>query len=446
MIPQRVHMTGIGGAGMSALAEVLLAGGHRVSGTDAEDSATLQRLAQLGAQVSRGHRVEALGDAELLVWSSAISSAHCERRAAAERGIRDMRRGTLLAELMNPRRGVAVAGAHGKTSTTALLGHVLEQCGLDPTVIVGGTLASTGSGARIGRSGLLLAESDESDGSFLELTPALALVTNVDREHLEHYGSWEGLQAAFRRFAGSAREALIFCADDAGASALTDAAVCAVSYGLSAPAQWRAVNLRSEGLGMRFTLLRDAATVGEGTLPLPGAHYVQNAAGVVACAVQLGADPPQALQALAGFRGVQRRFTLLGERDGIRVIDDYGHHPVEITATLRAARAGTTGRIHTVFQPHRYTRTRDLMDAFATAFALSDTLLLLPIYSAGDTPLEGISSETLAAKIARHRSVEVCARHEDAAAKLCASAQRGDLVLCLGAGDVNRIGPMVLRG
>ncbi len=444
MIPQRVHMVGIGGAGMSALAEVLLARGHQVSGTDAEDSALLQRLARAGATVRVGHDAAALQDAQLVVWSSAIHADHVERRAAAERGITGMRRGTLLARLMRDARGVAVAGAHGKTSTTALLGHVLERCGLDPTVVVGGTLPASGSGARIGHSNILLAESDESDGSFLEIDPALVVVTNVDREHLEHYGSWEALQQAFAHFVASAREGAVLCADDAGAMDLAAHCKHAHSYGFAATAQWRATEVRADGRGMAFTLAHMGRIIGSGRVPMPGLHYVQNAIAAVAAASTLGADPARALHALASFAGVERRFTVLGERNGITVVDDYGHHPVEIRATLAAARQCTIGRIHTVFQPHRFTRTRDLLAEFATAFGATDTLLLLPIYAAGDTPLPGITSETLAQRIGKTRSVECCATRDEATRLLLQRAQPGDLVLCLGAGDVNRIGPAFL--
>ncbi len=445
VIPQRVHMTGIGGAGMSALAEVLLARGHAVSGTDLADGPLLRRLAAAGARVVVGHGPEHLADAELLVWSSAIGPEHVERRAAQARGIPGIRRGTLLARLMQGARGVAIAGAHGKTSTTALLGHVLEVCGLDPTLIVGGALASTGSGARIGRRDLIVAESDESDGSFLELAPAIACVTNVDREHLEHWGDEAALHRGFSSFMASARESVVVCADDPVAAGLAPRTSKVITYGLSTSATWMATNITARGGRMKFTLHQGARHIGAGSLPLPGRHYVQNAVGVVAIAAALGVPPAQALSALASFRGVERRFTILGAKNGVTVVDDYGHHPVEIKATLAAARSVCTGRIHTVFQPHRYTRTRDLMEEFATSFGGTDTLILLPIYAAGDQPIEGITSETLARAVARQRSVRHCMTAAEAASTLANLTQPGDLVLLLGAGDVNQLGAALLR-
>jgi UDP-N-acetylmuramate--alanine ligase len=444
LIPKRVHMTGIGGAGMSALAEILLARGHRVSGTDSADSVILRRLSSLGAKVAVGHGTELLEDAELLVWSSAIGPEHLERRSARALGIPDCRRGTLLARLLNLSRGIAIAGAHGKTSTTALLTHVLERCGADPTAVVGGTLATTGSGARVGQSALLLAESDESDGSFLELEPAIACVTNVDKEHLEHWGDEAALHQGFRKFMGSAREVVVVCADDKTAMALAPTDKRVMSYGLNAGAEWRAVELVADGRSTRFSLLHNQREVGVGVLPLPGAHYVQNAAGVVAIAVALGLTADAALQALASFQGVERRFTVLGSVGGVMVVDDYGHHPVEIRATLAAARHVCQGRIHTVFQPHRFTRTRDLMHDFARAFTQTDSLFLLPIYAAGDLPIAGISSEVLAQHIATQRSVQSCATPAEALGALRAIMNAGDLVLLLGAGDVNQLaGPLL---
>lgn len=445
MIPRRVHMTGIGGAGMSALAEVLLARGHQVSGTDAADGPLLHRLSRAGARVAVGHGTELMHGAELLVWSSAIGPDHVERRAAEARGIPGMRRGTLLAQLMQGARGVAIAGAHGKTSTTALLGHVLEVCGLDPTVVVGGNLASTGSGARVGRRDLIVAEADESDGSFLELEPAIACVTNVDREHLEHWGDEAALHRGFSCFMASAREGVVVCADDAMAQGLAPPTGSVVTYGLHAEAQWRATDITARAGRMHFTLQHDTEVIGEGSLPLPGAHYVQNAVGVVAMAVALGAEAADALRALASFRGVERRFTILGTKNGVTVVDDYGHHPVEIKATLAAARTVCRGRIHTVFQPHRFTRTRDLMEEFATSFEGTDTLFLLPIYAAGDKPIKGITSEALARAVERHRSVRHCMTAAEAVSALKAGMQPGDLVLLLGAGDVNQLGAALLR-
>ena len=434
---------------MSALAEVLARSGWSVSGSDLVESALTRHLCAAGVAVTVGHDPEAAAAADVLVHSTAVPAADPERRAARERGVPEVRRGAMLARLMATRRGVAVAGSHGKTSTTALLTHVLETVGLDPTALVGGTLAGRGSGARVGTGALLVAEADESDGSFLELEPELALITNVDREHLEQFSDHEGLVEAFVHFLGRVRPGgcAVTCLDDPGVRAVLGRArgTRHVSYGMLAGASWQGRVLEIGPFRSAFEVRRDGDLIGQATVPLPGRQFVLNAIGVVAAAAELGVEPGEACRALGSFPGVERRFTRVGEVGDVLVVDDYGHHPAEVRCTLEAARAAFDRRLVVVFQPHRYTRTRDLLQEFAAAFGEADVLILTEVYAAGDRPLPGADGSALHAAVLRHREAEYIPRLADLPGRLLECVRPGDLVLTLGAGDVHEAGPALLE-
>jgi len=438
----KVHFVGIGGIGMSGIAELLLNLGYRVSGSDLKESEITRRLASLGGAVAIGHRAENVAaDVDVVVTSSAVKRNNPEAMAARDRGIPVIPRAEMLAELMRLKEGVAIAGSHGKTTTTSLIATVLAHAGLDPTAVVGGKLNALGSNAKLGKGHLMVVEADESDGSFLRLSPTIAVITNVDPEHLDYYGTVEALQQAFVDFADRVPfyGLAVMCIDHPVVQHLIPrVGKRLVTYGVSHQADWRADEVKLSAFQARFSVLHRGQRLGEVSLKMVGAHNVLNALACCAVAHELGIPFAKTAEALNGFQGVQRRFTVRGEVRGITVVDDYGHHPAEIQATLAGARASfPQRRIVCAFQPHRYTRTRDLLADFATAFNDADALLLTEIYAAGEDPIPGVSGGRLfeAVKACGHRDVAFAERGE-LARRLRERLREGDLVIALGAGDI----------
>jgi UDP-N-acetylmuramate--alanine ligase len=447
---RRIHFVGIGGIGMSGIAELLANLGYRVSGSDAKRSEMTDRLASLGVDVRIGHEAANVGDVDVVVFSSAIRRDNPEIAAAEARGIAVVPRAELLGELMRLRFGIAVAGAHGKTTTTSMIALVLERAGLDPTAVIGGRLSAFGSNARLGRGDYMVAEADESDRSFLKLFPAIAVMTNIDREHMEAYASFDDLRQAFADFANRVPfyGAVVACADDAELVALRPRLTRRViTYALTRDdADITAREVRLEGFGStsrisRRTAIGDLEALGTLTLGVPGRHSVQNALAAVAVGLELDVPFARIASALADFQGAERRFQHRGVVNGITVIDDYGHHPTEIAAVLAAARAARPSRIVVAFQPHRYTRTRDLMREFGLALGGADEVLLTDIYAASEDPIPGVTVETLAAAIDVSRATPVrIVRPLDALAPAIAEvALPGDIVIVLGAGSIGSV-------
>jgi UDP-N-acetylmuramate--alanine ligase len=445
---RRVHFVGIGGVGMSGIAEVLCNLGYSVSGSDKADNATTRRLAGLGARIDRGHAASNVADTDVLVVSSAIKPDNPELVAARERRIPVVPRAEMLGELMRFRRGIAVAGTHGKTTTTSLCASVLAEAGLDPTFVIGGQLIAAGANARLGTGEYLVAEADESDGSFLLLSPVIAIVTNIDADHLENYdGDFERVKKAFNDFLHRLPfyGVAVLCVDDAEVAALareTNRRV--LTYAIDAPADVRASNLRQDGSATEFTLhLPEGGPAVAVRLNLPGRHNVLNALAACAVGWQLGV-PAEAMQhALAKFEGVGRRFQLRGElaldQGSALLVDDYGHHPRELAAVFEAARAGwPERRLVVAFQPHRYSRTRDLLDDFANVLAETDVLVLTDVYPAGEAPIPNADGRALARAVrARGKVDPVLIEHpRDLSAALPPLLRDGDLLLLLGAGDI----------
>lgn len=451
-----VHFVGIGGSGMSGIAEVLVQHGCRVSGSDVQASTTTARLAGLGAAVMVGHRAGHVpADADVVVISSAIDPANPEVAEARRRGVPVIRRGTMLAELMRPAYGIAIAGAHGKTTTTAMVAQVLEHAGLDPTAIVGGRVRAFDGNARVGASDYFVAEADESDASFLELSPAVAVITNVDDEHLETYRSFDDLLGAFRSFAARPPffGAAVLCADDPELRRIAGVlSGRVVTYALDdREAEFHAEDVFADAQGSGGTVRRRTAdgihTLGRLQLQVLGRHSVQNALAAVAVATRLGVPFETIASALAAFTGADRRFELKGEAHGIRVIDDYGHHPTEITAVLAAARTAGARRVVVAFQPHRYTRTQHLRGDFASALSGADVIVLTDIYAAGEAPIPGVTLEWLADAVERAAPGRVhrVAALADVPAAVARLVQEGDLVITLGAGSIGSCGPRILE-
>jgi len=455
-----VHFVGIGGIGMCGIAEILRDLGCQVSGSDISDGQTVARLRELGIEVGSGHDASHVGDADVVVVSSAIRPGNPEVREAERLHVPVIPRAEMLAEIMRVKESIAVAGTHGKTTTTSLVAHVLTEAGLDPTAVIGGRVrGSTGdperagsgaSGARLGRGELMVAEADESDGSFLRLAPVLAVITNIEPEHLDHWGSKEALHDGFADFANKVPffGAAILCLDDPGVQQILPRLTRrAITYGFSVQAEWVASEPRPHGSGMRFQVRWHGEPLGEVQIPLPGRHNVQNALASLAVAREVGVSFEVAAAALEAFGGVERRFESLGSAAGVRVIDDYGHHPTEIRATLAAARGIHSGRIVAVFQPHRYSRTRDLFDDFATAFHDADRVWITEIYAAGEDKIPGIEAATLVERLrARgHCGVRLAPDLTELPALLAGELLEGDLVLTLGAGSITRVGPALLR-
>ena len=452
---QRIHFVGIGGIGMSGIAEVLLTLGYKVSGSDLRESSVTQRLAGLGAIIFIGHRAENVTGSEAVVTTSAVTRDNPEIQAARAQHIPVIPRAEMLAELMRLKYGIAIAGMHGKTTTTSMVAAVLAAGGLDPTVVVGGRVDAMGSNARLGKSQYLVAEADESDRSFLKLSPILSIVTNVDREHMDCYRDMEDVEQAFVDFMNRVPfyGVVIACQDDERLrSLLPRLERRVITYGASEASAFRARVLdegcRSEDgrPRSRFEVWNSGKKVGEFDLHVPGHHNVLNATAAVAAGVGLDIPAEKISEALAQFRGVDRRFQLKGKVDGVSVVDDYGHHPTEIRATLAAARQCGFKKIHVIFQPHRYTRTRDLADEFAMAFGNADTLQLLDIYAASEEPIPGVTAQGLAQRITSSGTqAEYVTSFNDAVTHAASHAKSGDLVLTLGAGSVYQVGPMVIE-
>ena len=440
-----IHFTGIGGIGMSGIAEVLLNHGYAVQGSDLKESKITERLAALGARIFIGQAAENLDGAEVVVISSAIKPGNPEFDAARARGLPMVRRAEMLAELMRLRSNVAIAGTHGKTTTTTLVATLLDAGGIDPTVINGGIIHAYGSNARVGQGEWMVVEADESDGTFNRLPATIAIVTNIDPEHMEHWGTIENLRKGFYDFVSNIPfyGLAVCCTDHAEVQALvgrvTDRRV--VTYGFNAQADVRAVGLHYvKGVAHFDIALRAEDRVIAGcTLPMPGDHNVSNALAAVAVARHLGMKSDEIRAALAGFKGVNRRFTKLGEVDGITIIDDYGHHPVEIAAVLRAARQASEGRVIAVHQPHRYTRLSSLFEDFCSCFNDADVVGIAEVYAAGEAPIAGASRDDLVAGLTRHghRNAHVVDSEDALEALVRAEAKSGDIVVCLGAGTIS---------
>jgi UDP-N-acetylmuramate--alanine ligase len=439
---QHFHFTGIGGIGMSGIAEVLLNLGYTVTGSDLKLSPITDRLASLGAKVYEGHDAANVAGARALVVSSAVDEHNPEVREARRLQIPVIPRGELLAELMRLKYGIAVAGSHGKTTTTSMAATVLNHAGLDPTVVVGGRVGTMGgSNARVGQSQILLVEADESDRSFLKLAPIMAIVTNIDREHLDCYDSLDDIRRSFVEFVNKVPfyGAAIVCLDDENVqSILPEVKRRTITYGTSAQADMQATDIACGAFESAFTLRYRGGDLGRFELRVPGRHNVLNAAAAVSVALDLDVNPDVAREGLAQFSGVDRRFQLKGREDGVTVVDDYGHHPTEIRATLDGARLCGFDRILVLFQPHRYTRTWHLMDDFARSFHQADSVYLLDIYAASEKPIEGVTSAALAERVRQfgHRGVEHVGTIECGVEAAVRDARPGDLVLTLGAGNV----------
>ncbi len=450
---QRVHFIGIGGIGMSGIAEIVLSLGYPVSGSDLRRSPTTDRLESLGVTVFEGHRAEQVRDADVVVTSTAVPKDNPEVGEARRLKIPVIPRAEMLAELMRLKYGIAIAGMHGKTTTTTMVAAVLAAGELDPTVVVGGRVDLFGSNARAGASRYLVAEADESDRSFLKLSPILEVVTNLDREHMESYRDMADVEDCFVEFMNKVPfyGTVTACIDDPMLQAILPRVTRrVVTYGVHPNADFRLMPLPRSGdchanFHVRFSQDRQDTLLGPFQLHVPGRHNLLNATAAVAIGTELGIEPELIAKGLASFRGVDRRFQHRGSVAGVAVVDDYGHHPTEIRATLAAARECGYRKIHVLFQPHRYTRTRDLIDDFAKALGQADTVELVPIYAASEQPIPGITSETLAAAMAEHGTpVHVSASLQEAAERVAAQAGEGDLLLTLGAGTVSQAAALLL--
>jgi UDP-N-acetylmuramate--alanine ligase len=449
---QHVHFVGIGGIGMSGIAELLLNLGYKVSGSDLRQTDITRRLKELGGIIYVGHQRKAVSGADVVVISSAVHEKNPEVQAAYEAHIPVIPRAEMLAELMRLKKyGVAVAGSHGKTSTTSIVGWLLTEAGLDPTVVIGGKVNSLGTNAMLGGGEFLVAEADESDGSFLKLSPVLEVVTNVDLEHLDHYRNLDEIKATFLEFIDKIPfyGAAIVCLDDPNiAELLPSIKKRTITYGLTSQADVHARTITTEGMVSTFELCRGKEVMGEITLNLPGQHNVYNALAAIAVGFELDISFEVIQQALASFSGVERRMQIKGECDGITVIDDYGHHPTEIKATLSAMRAAwPKRRIVVMFQPHRYTRTAGLFKEFSTAFHEANVLLLTEIYAASERPIEGVNGVSLLDEIKSHgqRDAHFVAEVASLAVTVRTMLQPGDIVLTLGAGNIWKAGEELLK-
>ena len=450
---QHIHLVGIGGAGMSGIAEVLLTLGYKVSGSDLHQSETTKRLEELGGRIFIGHHESNVSEAQVVVISSAVSATNPEVVTAKAKQIPVIPRAEMLAELMRLKYGVAIAGAHGKTTTTSMVASVLAQGGLDPTMVIGGKVNALGSHARLGRGDLLVAEADESDGSFLRLSPTIVAVTNIDREHLEHYGTMERLNESFLEFINKVPfyGLAVLCADDERLRALFPQIVKRYqTYGLherdGAAPDFRATEISLKEWGSEFRAHFRGKNLGPFRLGIPGVHNVSNALVAIAIGVELDIPLDLIRKGLASFTGVERRFHLRGEKGGIMVVDDYGHHPTEIRATLAAAKQGWNRRLVVLFQPHRYTRSRDLAEEFAHAFDQADLLFMTEIYPAGEAPIPGVSGSKLAdaVRATGHRAIMFVERKETLPDQVLPALEPGDLVMTLGAGDIWKAGLTLL--
>ncbi len=445
-----IHFVGIGGIGMSGIAEVLANQNYRVRGSDVADSANVQRLRDRGIEVAIGHAAENLGDAAVVVVSSAIKRDNPELNEARARGLPVVRRAEMLAELMRLKSAIAIGGTHGKTTTTSMVAALLDAGGLDPTVINGGIINSYGTNARMGAGDWMVVELDELDGTFVKLPADIVVVTNIDPEHLDHYGSFDALREAFRAFVENVPfyGFAVMCLDHPEVQALVarieDRRI--ITYGRNPQAEVRYRDLRFEGGKMLFTVDRRDRVTGETetmedlAIAMPGEHNVSNATAAVAVARAIGIDSAAVRKGLASFGGVKRRFTHTGDWNGVAIYDDYGHHPVEIAAVLRAARSATSGRLVAVVQPHRYTRLKNLFAEFCTCFNEADTVIVADVYPAGESPIEGASRDALVEGLRSggHRDVRALESEAALPALVASIVEPGDMVVCLGAGSITR--------
>ncbi len=441
---RQVHFIGVGGIGMSGLAEILRTLEFDVSGSDMREGDTTRRLTRLGVEIKIGHRAENITGADVVVYSSAIPSSNPEIQEARRLGIPVITRAEMLAELMRVKYGVALAGSHGKTTTTSLVATVLRAAGLDPTVVVGGRMAALGSNARLGAGDLLVAEADESDGSFLRLQPTIAAITNIDPEHLDHYGDYEKLKDAFVEFADKVPfyGLAVLCLDHPTVQEILPRIKHRhMTYGINPQADYSAKNVAYHGLHTSFDVYHRDRPLGEFMLRMPGHHNVLNALAAIAIADELEVPLDVMKEALSTFGGVARRFTVVAQPKGITLVDDYGHHPAEIEATLNAARRAYSQKVIVAFQPHRYTRTESLFDEFSRAFNNADDVYITDIYAAGEKPIEGITSQRLVESVAEHghQSVAYAGDRDELSRRIAERAEPGDVVISLGAGDINKL-------
>jgi UDP-N-acetylmuramate--alanine ligase len=447
---RHVHFIGVGGIGMSGLAEILRTLEFDVSGSDVREGENTRRLERLGVRIDIGHRAENVRGADVVVYSSAIDGQNPEVTQAKALGTPVIPRAEMLAELMRVKYGIAIAGSHGKTTTTSLVATVLRAAGLDPTVVVGGRMAALGSNARLGAGDLLVAEADESDGSFLRLQPTIAAVTNIDPEHLDFYHTHEALKDAFVAFIERVPfyGLAVLCLDHPHVQDLLPRIGRRhVTYGLSPQATYSARGIQFRGLSSSFLAFRRGEPLGEFSVKMPGQHNVLNTLAAIAIADELEVPLDVAKEALATFHGVARRFSIVGEAAGVTLVDDYGHHPAEVEATLDAARKAYSQRVLVAFQPHRYTRTAQLFDDFTRAFNLADVLFVTDIYPAGEAPIPGITGQRLVEGITQHghRAARYVGDKNQLATELAREARPGDVVIALGAGDINKILALVLQ-
>jgi len=438
---KNIHFVGIGGVGMSGIAKVLLEMGYHISGSDLKESEMTKKLEALGAVIHQGHDGKNLNGASVVVVSSAIPKTNPEVIAAQERHIPVWQRAEMLAKLMGEKKGIAVAGAHGKTTTSSMIASILEGSHYDPTIVIGGVVNDMGVNAKLGRGEYLVAEADESDGSMLKLDPVVAVITNIEDDHLDHYGSMENIMQAFKEFINKIPQEgfVLLCNDNSNIQEMKkDVKVKSLTYGLTEDADYIAKEIGMENLSSSFQVWKRGEKLGEINLRIPGLHNVYNALAATAVCLEQGLSFEQIKAALALFSGVQRRFQIIGRIKDTLVVDDYAHHPTEIRATLRAAREGWKGRIITVFQPHRYTRTKLLEQEFIRAFSQTDKLILNEIYSAGESPIPGISSDRLRLAIEKqeNKEVELFSSKEETVNYLLENVQEGDLIITVGAGDV----------
>lgn len=451
-----IHFVGIGGIGMSGIAEVLHNLGYEVTGSDVRESDTIARLRSLGIKVSIGHTPENIDDAHVVVTSSAVSSGNPEVMAAGKKSIPVIPRAEMLSELGRLKYGILIAGAHGKTTTTSLIATILAHAGLDPTVVIGGKLMATGSNARLGKGDFIVAEADESDGSFLTLSPTIAVVTNIDREHMDFFRTMETLKDAFVSFINKVPfyGLSILCTENEHIREILPRIHRRyITYGLSPQADIHAVNLEKEFMSVSFTVVYKGHDMGRFSVPMPGTHSALNSLASIAVGMELKLDLQNIKEALRGFRGIQRRFEFKGEEKGITFFDDYGHHPAEIRATLKAAkeslqsRGKKDGRLVILFQPHRYTRTKDLLNDFGSSFFDADILYVMDIYPAGEQPLEGVNGEAVltAIRAKGHRSATYISGHDLLIETLMNALRPNDLFFTIGAGDVWKTGEELLR-
>jgi UDP-N-acetylmuramate--alanine ligase len=448
LIGKRVHFIGIGGAGMSGLARIALSHGISVSGSDAKDSSVVIALSALGAVVSTTHSADNVDGSDLVVYSNAISESNPERIRAQQLKLPILTRAAALAVLMSDSKSIAVAGTHGKTTSSSMLAVALQACGADPSFAIGGTITASGSNAHRGTGEIFVAEADESDGSFIEYHPFAAIVTNVEHDHVDFFATPESVAQAFRDFASTIQKGgfLTYCADDAGAVALSERvkSIELVSYGVSEVADLRIDQIELLTLGSRARAIWKGKSVGHIELQVPGQHNLLNAAGVLATALKLGFPVAELLTGLATFRGTGRRFELKGTVHGVRVIDDYGHHPTEIHVTLEAARRyADEGRLIVIFQPHRYSRTKAFASKFATELDLADRAIVLEVYAASEKPIDGVSSKLITSMM---RKGEYIPNFVEVTDSVIADAQPGDVIVTLGAGDVSSLAPIIVEG